>query len=441
MTVKIDPEFEGIIPEIPDHERAELSDSLMSIGCRDPLSVWDQGEDQIILDGHTRFKICIENDIPFDTKPVSDINSREEAKIWMIKWQISRRNLQSGQRMNLISEMKDLIEIIRQRAKERQLASRLNGRNPDGTPRVSSAAQIFAEPKEPIETRKELARLAGVSHGTMDKFRAIKTEAAPEVVDQVVKGELSVNKAFNQVKQVRQARKEVVDPTFNPTTDSIEWARWSWNPVTGCEHGCEYCYARAMVKTYKLYPEGFKPTFRPNKLNAPMKTKLPEKAATDVGYKNVFVCSMADLFGDWVPQEWINGVMEACRKAPQWNYLFLTKNPSRLPYIEFPDTAWVGTTVDVQSRVEAAVDAMAKVKAPVRFLSCEPLKERIVFPTLKDVDWLIIGGQSSAGGSAEFQPEWEWVEQLLNQARKHDCKVYFKPNLKIRPREYPCGGC
>ena len=105
--------------------------------------------------------------------------------------------------------------------------------------------------------------------------------------------------------------------------------------------------------------------------------------------------------------------------------------------IDWPKNAWVGTTVDVQNRVKAAEEAFRQISASVRFISCEPLQEMVVFDSMEMFDWIIIGGRSRCSGLPEFQPKWEWVESLLGQARDHRLKVYFKPNLTSRPREYP----
>jgi len=102
---------------------------------------------------------------------------------------------------------------------------------------------------------------------------------------------------------------------------------------------------------------------------------------------------MSDLFGNWVPQEWIDRILEKVREFPEWTFVFLTKNPARLPTITWPDNAWVGTTVDVQARVKPAIDALKQVKAPVRFVSCEPFLEELTFPEMP-FEWLIIGGRS-----------------------------------------------
>jgi protein gp37 len=217
---------------------------------------------------------------------------------------------------------------------------------------------------------------------------------------------------------------------------SIEWAAWSWNPVTGCLHDCPYCYARDMAN--RFYPYGFQPAFIPERLDSPANTKqgVP-RWKDDIGYRTVFVCSMADLFGEWVPQEWIDAVMASVGANPQWNFIFLTKNPSRLPSVVWPANAWVGTTVDRQGRVAPAESAFEQVNATVKFVSCEPLKEELTFSRLDLFDWVILGGQTKSSQCAEFQPEWKWVKSILLQADLAGCKLYWKDNLHTRPREYP----
>ena len=127
----------------------------------------------------------------------------------------------------------------------------------------------------------------------------------------------------------------------------IEWCDSTWNPVTGCLHGCEYCYARRIAARFghhhhedgtnhylgepmaytplgkderiDPYPFSFDPTFHSYRLCEPCHHRG----------QNIFVCSMADLFGEWVPDGWIAKVLDACLDSPQNRYLFLTKNPSR----------------------------------------------------------------------------------------------------------------
>lgn len=225
---------------------------------------------------------------------------------------------------------------------------------------------------------------------------------------------------------------------FTRTNDSVEWARWTWNPVTGCEHGCAYCYARDITQHFPDgFPLGFEAAFYPARLHAPRRMKVPRAAEEQIGERNVFVGSMADLFGKWVPQDWIDSVFAEVQRAQDWNFLFLTKFPQRLAELQWPENAWVGTTVDSQARVATAERAFAGVQAGIKWLSCEPLLERLTFKSLAMFDWVVIGSSQRSTQTPEFQPPWEWVEHLIQQARDAGCKVYLKHQLTARPREYP----
>ena len=103
----------------------------------------------------------------------------------------------------------------------------------------------------------------------------------------------------------------------------------TWNPVTGCRHDCVYCWARKLVETRlskvtKKYREGFKPKLHEEELRVEFKPS-----------EFVFVCDMGDLFGGWVPREWILKVLDVVRRFPKTTFLFLTKNPDR--YLDFED--------------------------------------------------------------------------------------------------------
>jgi len=221
--------------------------------------------------------------------------------------------------------------------------------------------------------------------------------------------------------------------------ENIEWALWSWNPVTGCLHNCPYCYARDIAN--RFYPQKFEPSLIPSRLKAPHNTPFPrEKAAEWVGHKNVFTCSMADLFGRWVPAEWIEAVLAEVRKAKQWNFLFLTKFPTRMAEFDFPSNAWVGTTVDCQARVANAEKAFRKIKAGVKWLSIEPLIEPLKFNDLAAFQWIVIGGSSKSSQTPEWKPPLRWVIDLEESAANAGVPYYEKSNLGARVnriRQYP----
>jgi protein gp37 len=143
---------------------------------------------------------------------------------------------------------------------------------------------------------------------------------------------------------------------------------------------------------------------------------------------------MADLYGKWVPQEWIEQVHASCISNPQWEYLMLTKFPRRYVGLQLPPTAWLGTSVDEQKRVRLAEEAFRQIDGVrVKWLSLEPLLAPLRFTDLSMFDWVVIGSQSATeqpdGPVAEFAPPFEWVAYITAQAREAGCKVYHKPNL------------
>jgi protein gp37 len=229
--------------------------------------------------------------------------------------------------------------------------------------------------------------------------------------------------------------------SFNDQTgDSIEWARWSWNPVTGCEHGCPYCYARDIAN--RFYDQKFMPSLWPNRINIPRSMNVPEIASQDISYRNVFTCSMADLFGRWVPLKWISLVMDSVRKSPEWNFLFLTKFPQRISELgELPQNAWMGTSVDCQDRVANAEKAFAKIGGGTKWLSIEPMLTPLKFNRLDLFDWVVIGGASESSATPAWIPPMDWIVDLHKQARAAGCKIYYKSNLnlpaELRIKEFP----
>lgn len=178
---------------------------------------------------------------------------------------------------------------------------------------------------------------------------------------------------------------------------------YTWNPVTGCRHECEYCYAKKISMRFR---GDFKPRFHKNRLRRPMEVKKPSA---------IFVCSMADLFGDWVPTEWIHAVLETVEKCPQHTFLFLTKNPDRYPFITFPDNCWLGATVTGKGD-PSRIGIMRKIGG---FVSCEPLLGDVSRFTFDGLSWIIIGSLNSSnkplpvsrGGTRR-----EWVTELIKEA-------------------------
>jgi len=385
-----------------------------------PVDVWQ--EKMIVLDGNTRIEAATEAGMVELPVHYHSFRNEGEALEYAIHNQRDRRNFTDADIYRCVKA----VDEVKQRGGDRKSQTYQESK---------ASSEAIEKSKKEEKSASKTAKTTGVSRVKVEKVRTIDKIADPETRKEVEEGKKTINKAYQETIEKKKAIPKS-SAIFNLTNDNIEWAKWTWNPVTGCLHGCKYCYARDISNRY--WPETeFKPEFHPNRLAAPKNTAIPSHLIDAPGIKNVFVCSMADLFGEWVPKEWIDSVLDVVRDSPQWTYLFLTKNPIRLIEIDWPDNAWVGTTVDTQRRVKPVEDIFREVKAPVKFLSCEPLLEELTFSDLSMFDWLIIGSRSKNSQLPAFQPEWAWVESLFNQARKAGLKVYFKPNLTIRPREYP----
>lgn len=244
----------------------------------------------------------------------------------------------------------------------------------------------------------------------------------------------------------------------------IEYADHTWNPVTGCLRGCDYCYARDKTRIFggstadantgnlhELYepymvqpkdpekpprvdpwPYGFDPTLVRYKLGRPARVKTGRR---------VFVCDMADLFGPWVPVEWRYATFETMERAPQHDYLVLTKFPENLPR-EIAGNVWAGATANDQEMTDHALGELTTVRGGLRWLSLEPLLGPVQLPDDAPIEWLVIGAQSKTTNCPAFQPKREWVRDLIAWARRNNVPCFLKDNLNwhTQMRQYPSGG-
>lgn len=257
----------------------------------------------------------------------------------------------------------------------------------------------------------------------------------------------------------------------------IEYCDHTFNIVTGCRHDCPYCYARTMSRRFSgnicqniartdeyrmegdglyvldepfvddngkqvIYPFGFAPTFHRYRMGTLDKLKMGN---------NIFVGAMADLFGEWVPDEWIIEVLNRCLDRPQHNYLFLTKNPRRYisrkleQVITYKPNMWYGTTITKEADIDRLNDLPIGCKT---FISIEPLLEdlkaqdygNMFFDTA--VDWIIIGAETGRNKD-KVVPKWEWIQDIVLMADAAGIPVFMKDSLipivgeKNMRREFP----
>lgn len=229
----------------------------------------------------------------------------------------------------------------------------------------------------------------------------------------------------------------------------IEWTDATWNPVRGCTRvstGCTRCYAERDAarwsgpgQPYEGYVEQLRSGPRwtglvelvPSMLDRPLHWKKPRR---------IFVNSMSDLFHERLPPQAIADVWEVMARSPQHTFQILTKRPHRmrawvrehLPIFGVLPNVWLGVSVEDQSSADTRVPLLLDTPAVLRWLSLEPLLERVKLPrawlgesTPEDgkIGWLVVGGESGEE-ARDFDPDW--ARSLLSLARGAGVPFFLK---------------
>lgn len=430
------------VPGISQDDYASLLKSISEDGLGHDIVLTQDG---LLVDGRNRLIACFEASVePRFRKSSTDP--------WVIAYteNIARRHLEVGQKAAFAHAR---LEHEREEAKKRKQGGQGGVLLPETFPEAKG------------DSRDKAGVAVGISGKSVEKYDFI-LEVAPDIASQVGAGSMSLEAGFKAAKKreaekrssqimpeppklkVEQEKAEITTskgvvslinmptkPVFNATNNSVDWAAWTWNPVTGCEHGCKFCYAREIANSDRMaavYPNKFEPTYHPYRLSAPKNTKRPD--SEDTRDHRVFVCSMADLFGKWVPDKWIKSVFDSCLASPEWEYLFLTKWPARYSQMPLLKKAWYGASVIQQSDVSRVEKAMSGFETDcVKWISLEPMLQSIRFNDLSWCDLVVIGSQTSTtqpdGFVPAFAPNFDWVVDVVNQCREFDVPYYLKDNL------------
>jgi len=206
----------------------------------------------------------------------------------------------------------------------------------------------------------------------------------------------------------------------------IEWTEQTWNPSAGCSKissGCKNCYAETMANRLKAmkvvgYENGFEFNTVPSRLNDPFKKKKPTV---------FFVNSISDIFHEKMPIEYLGEIFKVIEQTPLHTYQVLTKRADRMfEYLskrEIPKNIWLGVTVENKKEGLPRVDKLRNLEASVLFLSVEPLLEDLGEIDLKNIDWVIVGGES---GNRARPMDKNWVLNIQRQCENKDVAFFFK---------------
>lgn len=185
--IHVDEEFKALIPPLSREEYKQLEENCVKEGIRDPLVVWKLPGNEILIDGHNRWEISAKHaGIRFNVV-YKEFENREAVKEWIIKNQLGRRNIPPYVRAELALKLKPV--IAEKAEKNLHLAE---GKGCQKSDKVSA-----------IDTKKELAKVAGVSHDTIHKVEVIKEKANeldPRTIEDLRRGDVSINKVYSDIK-------------------------------------------------------------------------------------------------------------------------------------------------------------------------------------------------------------------------------------------------
>ena len=186
--ITINQSFKDLIPPLSDDEFEQLKANILSEGCREPLLVWDG----VLIDGHNRYQICTDNQIEYETSEI-ELDSYTDALIWIVHNQFGRRNLSGFARAELALKLKDFI------------AEKAKGKNYLGGKEKASQNSV-----EPIDTQKELAKQAGVSHDTIHKVEKVTNQGSDELRQAAREGKVSTNTAATIAELPKDEQSEII---------------------------------------------------------------------------------------------------------------------------------------------------------------------------------------------------------------------------------------
>lgn len=216
---------------------------------------------------------------------------------------------------------------------------------------------------------------------------------------------------------------------------NIEWCDFTFNPWWGCtavSPACDHCYAEAWARRFGV-TWGVGQARRPA-TEAYWRQPLTwnAKAAELTRRPRVFCASMADVFDNEVPHEWRARLWGLIEATPHLDWLLLTKrignavNMLPVPWIVYPrPNVWLGISVVNQEEADRDIPKLGRIRAAVRFLSCEPLIAELSLEVALSevVDWVIVGGESGPG-ARPMNPVW--ATAIRNQCRAFDVPFFFK---------------
>jgi ParB-like chromosome segregation protein Spo0J len=202
MSLRVNPEYEKLLPKMSDEEFAELKASIETEGQHYPIVA---NENLEVLDGHHRFRACVELGIEPDFE-VRRFEDKLVEKKFVIEANLRRRHLNSFQ---LVELGVPLLEIEKKLAKKRQVAGGKNGRNVQ-----LGLAPDDAKPAFKGKAAAAVAKKLGVSTRTFERGKKIVEKASEEDKQQLREGKASISKIYSEVVAVEKGAEQAPEEDY-----------------------------------------------------------------------------------------------------------------------------------------------------------------------------------------------------------------------------------
>ena len=186
------------------------------------------------------------------------------------------------------------------------------------------------------------------------------------------------------------------------------------NAVIGCNIGFRYCYAKAVANRFHLTDDFSNTNADLHKLDRLRKPGV------------YFLTGMSDFYL-W-KKEWLDKSFELLKESPKTVGIYLTKAPNKIKLDNIPDNAWMGVTITSKSDLWRLKALKENIKCKNYHVTFEPLFEDLGDIDLSGIKWIVIGTETGKR-KGKIDAKKEWVDYLVDVARKYGCKIFFKEEL------------
>ena len=382
-----------------------------------PIHVRKTAEGYDVVDGHTRLEVAKEEGITHVPVFIHTFADEAAALAFAIGCQIKRRNLTDAQYYHLI--------VL------------YDTKRTPGSTQARTDGQ-FA-PKVPGDALGKSAEQTGQKLGTsaskVERVRFIEKNGDPEIKDKIAKGKMTIYAAAEKIRRsgndggktdegTAKGSENPLSP-FDALTDSdVAFASWTVIKVESSPLPADPSESQA-APTYAVSQDKLAITF---------KKKQIKQFGSQFGHRRVLVSPNIDIFDAEIPTSGIREILKAAAEAKEFEFLFATRNPSRLHEFVWHPNMFAGVSIFEQADIDAAEEHLAKLNAPRKWLLIEQLTMQLKFQHLDAIDWLVVRTRFDLQKAA---PTPEALQSLLQQAWEAKCPVFFERGIAYRSVDPP----